>query len=318
MKTKYYRMFYCPTANGMRFSACLAGEGGREPELYLVYISTEGFQRVKHKPDGEAVGNVADGNPVGQESVIQQLILGDLRKETLEEAGRLLRECGAREVVIPKTQGDDGANGLVSYFKAQGAEKVTAVADLYERQAAGFCLRLFWAENQGRPQLLMYLGSRGRNPQEEECVMNVKTAASPLPCSRVVDAGNLNCEMRCLLCQDIVQCKKHNRAEKPYFVDGHLLTAGADMQSCLPGLREAFADVWETIRFVSLPAGGCGEFWTDALTDIGTPGYRQYFLGSREASPEVVKAVSTANPYQSFALYGEDAGLCISGCYAKR
>lgn len=289
MMTKYYRFLYYPVAQGTFFGASIGATEG-EDGTQILYLS----------------GVAGDGYPSFASERIHYLILADRSEQTIARARKVAETNRVDTVLTPKGA---GAQALLP----EGLS-LCEVEDTMEIALPDFALRLFCSGG----HLIAYLGSAGRGPAECECVMSVKSCTPDHECRLAVDAGNLNCEMKCLLRQDVTFCKKQNQRNEEYFVDGHLLSGTADIKNCLPKLKAYLAEEWKKIRFTGLP-DGCGEeMWSDALLASGTEGHRRYFIGGADVSPEVVKAVAAHDAYSSFALTGRKAGLCISGCYADR
>ena len=293
MNTKYYRFLYYPVTQGMIFSASIGAVNGKDGTQVL-YLSNA----AKEQEDFPI--------PAGTEH-LHYLILADTEPQTMRCAQTLLETSSVDTILLPKTQ-------EVFTLTAPGETAICEVIHKQEISLSDYVIKLFCRDN----KLVVYFGSEGIYPSGNECVMNVKTFTPKLPCSMTVDAANLGCEMRCLLRQDITQCKRHNQRDETYFVDGHLLPGTADLSECLPELRTYLTEEWESIRFVGLPFGGSENGWQKELMETGTAGHHRYFIGTNDVSPAVLEAIGTQDTYGTFAFTGKESGLCISGCYAAR
>ncbi|MDO4345044.1 MAG: hypothetical protein Q4C50_09605 [Eubacteriales bacterium] len=311
MNAKYYRFLYQSAQRGMCFSACLAKEAG-EPQFYAMYLgaSAQTEDAASERKEGPAGRTRMEEHPGAR---LQILVLGDLLEDTLARAERIIQTTGADTVYMPRSENrKDGETPASRFGKLKGTH-VVEVEHTLKLQAGEICLRLI----SFKEKLVMYLGSTEVTPNTHECVMYVKGAAEDMNCSPLVDVGNLNCEMRCLLCQDVTQCKKQNRSRDGFFADGHLLTGTAKLGPQGQKLRESLKDVWERIRFVWMPCGGKQAAWADELSETGTLGCRQYFLGAKSADAEVMQKAAKS-VYRGAVLIGDGESFCISGCYAER
>lgn len=298
MDAKYYRFLYHPVSQGLCFSASVGAAKGNDGTQILVL-------------GGDAKNNGNEDIPVSAMTEhLHILILADLLPLTLGRAQKIYQTAKVETILLP------GDKPLP--FAVQESTGIIQVKETCELNISDFILKVYNTGEKPEEKLIVYIGSRGICPDTHECVMNVKPCTQALPCSLAVDTGNLNCEMRCLLCADITQCKKHNQRSESSFIDGHLLPGMADLSACLPELRQFLADEWKTIRFVKIPMGDSQEAQIEDLMDVGKSGYRRYFIGTAAAAPETMKAVATRDAFSSFAFTGEDAGLCVSGCYVKR
>ncbi|EET59695.1 hypothetical protein BRYFOR_08311 [Marvinbryantia formatexigens DSM 14469] len=239
------------------------------------------------------------------------LILADLKPLTIKRAEDICRTAVVDKILLPENKNRTALPDVLQ--KAELCE----VDGRYEECFAGFTVKVFAAGPEEARVLLLYFGSRGVQPQTEECMMNVKRCLPELPCHLTVDAANLNCEMRCLLCRDYTQCRKHNRGDETYFVDGHLLLAASEGSDALPELKEYLAEEWKHIRFIGLPRN-IDDAQPGELSGIGTPGHQRYYIGCADTAAAVVKAVECEEPSGTFISVSAKAGLCVSGCYAKR
>lgn len=289
MDTKYYRFLYYPVNHGTLFGASIGAANGKDGTQVL-YISSD------TKPES--------GHVSVKEEHIHYLVLADLSDETVGQAQALADANQVDTVLLP------GADQTCALSVQEGTALQT-VEHTMEVELPGFVMKLFCSEG----RLAAYMGSAGVGPADTECVMNVKVHKSE-SCGLAVDTGNLSCEMRCLLCQDVTYCKRQNQKNDGYFVDGHFLPGTVDLNKCLPELKAYLAEEWKTIRFIGLPEGGKG--WQGDLLSAGTAGHRRYFIGTKDTPADVVRTVAAHDAHSSFALTDAKAGLCISGCYAKR
>ncbi len=293
MDAKYYRFLYHPVSSGVCFSASVGAAQGKDG-IQMLCLGGGAQDAEEEKLPESAVTERLD-----------LLILMDLSPFTVTRAKTLLKTCTVDTLLYPKTQDAP---------VWEGAAECRGIADHYEVSMPDFVLKLFCSKE----KLIVYAGSRGLAPADYECMMNIKPCAPDLPCTLAVDAADLRCEMRCMLCADYTQCKKHNRKNENYFIDGHLLIGTADFFECREALKESLREEWKTIRFIRLPEGGAQESRTKELMQTGTPGYRRYLIGTGETSADLIKAVSVSDAFSTFIFTDQDAGLCISGCYAKR
>ena len=97
----------------------------------------------------------------------------------------------------------------------------------------------------------------------------------------------------------------------------HLLLAAAKLSECMPELKDYLAEEWKRIRFIGLPRE-IDDAQLGELSGIGTPGHQQYYIGCADTAASVVKTVECEEPFRTFISAGSKAGLCVSGCYAKR
>lgn len=300
MNAKYYRVLYHPVSEGVCFSASVGAEKGKDG-AQILYLSADG-----EGADGELCP--ASARP----EHLHLLILADLKPLTIKRAEDICRAAAVDTVLLPQNE-----------KRISLPDVLLQKADLYEvdrkfeTSLAGFTVKVFAAGPKEARVLLMYIGSKSVQPQTEECVMNVKRCLPKLPCRLTVDTANLNCEMRCMLCSDFTQCKKHNRRDETYFVDGHLLLAAAKLSECMPELKDYLAEEWKRIRFIGLPRE-IDDAQLGELSGIGTPGHQQYYIGCADTAASVVKTVECEEPFRTFISAGSKAGLCVSGCYAKR
>ncbi len=291
MNAKYYRFLYYPVNHGTLFGASIGAANGKDGTQILYISSVEGIK-------------TGSGHAPLREEHLHYLVLADVSEETIGRAQALADANQVDVVLLPKT---DRAHALT----LQEGTVLREVEHTEEICLPDFVMKLFCSEG----RLAAYVGSAGMDPVDTECVMNVK-AHNAGDCNLTVDAGNLSCEMKCLLCQDVTYCKRQNQKNDGYFVDGHLLPGTADMAKCLPQLKTYLAEEWKKIRFAGLPEEE--KAWNEDLLTAGTPGHRRYFIGAKDTSAEIIRAAAVHDAYSSFALTDAKAGLCISGCYAKR
>ncbi len=300
MNAKYYRVLYHPVSEGVCFSASIGAEKGKDG-AQILYLSAG-----REGADGELCPASAKAEH------LHLLILADLKPLTIKRAEDICKTAIVDTVLLPQRK-----------ECAALPEALLQKSDLYEVDRkfetclAGFTVKVFAVGLEEARVLLLYLGSKGVQPQTEECVMNVKLCQPELPCRLTVDAANLNCEMRCLLCSDYTQCKKHNRRDETYFVDGHLLLTAAKLSESMPELKDYLAEEWKRVRFIGLPQD-IDDAQLGELSGIGTPGHQRYYIGCADTAAAVVKAVECEEPFGTFISAGSKAGLCVSGCYAKR
>ena len=300
MNAKYYRVLYHPVSEGVCFSASVGAENGKDG-AQILYLSADG-----EGADGELCPASA------KTEHLQLLILADLKPLTIKRAEDICKTAAVDTVLMPSGK----ERTTLSEALLQKAD-IYEVDERFETSLAGFTVKVFAVGEEGARVLLMYLGSKGIKPQTDECVMNVKRCLSELPCRLTVDAANLNCEMHCMLCSDFTQCKKHNRRDETYFVDGHLLLAAAKLSEYMPELKEYLAEEWKRIRFIGLPRE-IDDAQLGELSGIGTPGHQRYYIGCADTAASVVKAAECEDPFGMFISVCGRAGLCVSGCYAKR
>lgn len=291
MKTKYYRFLYHSVSHGICFSASIGAEKGRDG-VQMMFLSEPGEQELPESARAEH---------------LDLLILADREPQTIGQAEALLEKCRVDTVLLPHTEDKPE----VSFSQST---HICEIAQTHEISMPDLQIKLYCSDG----RLIVFAGGRGEGPAKEICMMNVKPCTPDLPCEVTVDAANLSCEMRCMLCADHTQCKRHNRGDETYFVDGHLLVGTADLSKCHKNVREYFSEEWRRIRFVGLPEGGMDEDALQALLDVGTDGNRRYYIGSAQTAPETIKAIETRDAFHTYIFTGERAGLCVSGCYQER
>lgn len=296
----------------MRFSACLAG-GEKKEKLFLTYLSALPGERAGKSGEEQETSygaNAAEAIKAAENI----LVLGDLEPSTQRRARRLIEMYGAAKLYLPAAPSNEPAyHSFVPLLREVSAGDVTEVGDQETAEIAGLSLQMFVSGG----KLLLFLGSRGRSPQKEECVMNVTTSDQALFSDPTVDPDNLGREMSCLLTQDFTCLRKHNRRDSAFFADGHFLAGSADLSGCLPKVKEALGKEWERIRFVWLPGGGERGSFDAGLFAVGPKGHHRYFIGDAGACAEIVREAA-AQEQSSVVLTGPGTGLCVFGCYAKR
>lgn len=168
--------------------------------------------------------------------------------------------------------------------------------------------------------LAVYHGSDKMDKKMEDSVMAVKYISDDTPCSVCINLGVPSCGMRCGLYNDFELCKKHNGAGEQEYIDGSLLLGTVNLREHLGAVKERFADVWSKIRIVAIPNGGNAAEWDKGILDIGTKGYKQYFVSpaSDVCNSEAIKDIGVISPYQHFTVTSKEFGLCCSGFYKHR
>lgn len=297
MESKYYRFLYHNVSKGLCFSASVGAVKGTDGcQLLYLCAGADAAETEISEEDVRLPGSAAAEH-------LDLLILADGCPLTIARAQHILKHSSVTSILMP-----DLAPEIRAALQTDAPGNVTVLTEHTRRPVGNMELQLFPV----RESLAVYLGSR-ENPRETECMMNVKRSAAELPCALTVNAADLSCEMRCLLNQDVMHCKRHNKGDKGYFIDGYFLPGLAE----IPEMNEILQSIGEErqrIRFAYLPKGFHGK---DALPEMGTPGHQTYVLGPRQTDAAAIKAV-TLLPFHSFIVLDENAGLCISGCYSAR
>lgn len=329
MKAKYYRFMYQNVQGGLCYTGSLADSGnGENQTFHFKYVS------------GGKTGRKETGNEkeTCERGRYHLLILADFTAAAVRRAADTLRECQVDKLIYPYLDGQgrtEAAKALEQTGECtEEMSRLVKEPEEYLKEHGGAACeeisrkKEFFRGNQrfvlipvgaGRKRsLVLYHESRETSPQTAECVMSVKPVTPFKHCSSFVNPENLNCEMRCMLYEDFAQCKKHNRKNGEYFVDGYLLLGTGSLKEAASAAQEALGEAWRRIRFVGIPEETGDKDWAEELLSVGTKRYAQYFVSGEGLDAEVIRAIAVGNPYRTFFATGEQSGLCISGCYVDR
>ncbi|MDO4523140.1 MAG: hypothetical protein Q4B57_08350 [Eubacteriales bacterium] len=332
MNAKYYRYIFQKVNRGLCFSASVAdcfGEG--KQELRFVYLSGEGAKTMGDSAEVREMdaGQNMRGSGGEHREQYELLVLADFSRLTLQRAIRFLAENRVERVVYPAYE-ESETRSLAEKLEAEAAELALhpeeylrahevrehiALKDKMTLERCGQEVRIFCLGTGCGRSLSLYHGSIENDPDTQECLMHVKPVLQE-ECPAIVDAQNLNFEMSFVLYNDFTNCKKQNRKNSEYFVDGQLLVGSMRLDEAMPILKGELRDVWKKIRFLGIPDGAVQA--RPGLWELGTPGTAQYVAGDLDTDAQVVRDVVIGNPYCRFVPLSENSGLCVSGYYAQR
>lgn len=325
MEAKYYRFIYRSLGGCVCCSGSMAEsrEGGEEM-FHFLYLGGGGDDRTMLGEEEESL-----------KEHFHLMLIADFRPQTVRQAVKALKLCEMDRVLFPEMEAEvlerlaqdyeqmgnftKEEIGLVrnpkKYLTEIGIADAEGIKDRETLRRGNRVFRIFCTGGGSERVLLLYHGSEGTSPQEEECIMNVKPVIPSRNCSPFVDPKNLNCEMRCMLYNDFMQCKRHNQKDGTYFVDGHLILGSEHVTVDLGEVHGALKEEWKKIRFVCLPEG---SGWNEQLLMTGTAETAQYFMGTETLNDTVIKDILKKDPYRTVVTLGEKTGLCVSGYYVGR
>ena len=310
MKAKYYRYLFHRVTDGLCYSGSISNQMGEKREDFCFLYLAGG-------DDGQESGT----SYAEPENTYDLVILADLAPAAVKRACKVIRNCSPKEILMP-----DGAKDtirpILQMLTAAGASTIRTVK---EEKILHKCREYFQIVpvNHGEKRsLMLYHADEKGMPDTEECIISVKSTAEGMLCPSRADHEKLACEMRCMLYQDFMLCKKHNQKNQKQFVDGHLLFALAENQEKEGGNRAALYELArqhrEKLRILGFAEKNLTSWDVKRLGTAGAAGFARYVAGPADTAAKAIKEIATGEPNRYFFPFGEQSGLCISGYYVPR
>ena len=310
MKAKYYRYLFHRVTDGLCYSGSISNQMEEDDEEFC-FLYLAGGQTCQETGISYATS----------ENRYDLVILGDLAPAAVRRACMVTEQCSPKEILIPDGEKEE-INPVLQKLETAGASQIRIVKEAESLHKCREYFRIVPADCGERKTLMLYHADEKGVPDTEECIISVKPAIDGMICPSRADHKKLTCEMRCMLYQDFMLCKRHNQKNRTQFVDGHLLFASAGMQEKGSENRTSFGELAgghrARIRIMGFADKDITVSEIEELCMPGTDGLARYVAGPADTGAEAVKAVVTGGPNRYFLAYGEDAGLCISGYYVPR
>lgn len=310
MKAKYFRYLFHRVTEGLCYSGSISNQMEEDEDAFC-FLYLAGGQTCQETGTSYTM----------PENRYDLVILGDLAPAAVRRACMVTEQCSPGEILIP-----DGAKEqirpVLQRLAAAGATQVRIVKEAEDLHKCREYFQIVPADCKERKTLMLYHADEKGTPDTEECIISVKPMTDGMICPSRADHKNLTCEMRCMLYQDFMLCKRHNQKNRKQFADGHLLCASAENQEKGSENRTSVGELAGGHRArIRIMGFADKDMTASEITEISMPeadGLARYVAGPADTGAEAVKAVVTGDSNRHFLAYGEEAGLCISGYYVPR
>lgn len=310
MKAKYYRYLFHKVTGGLCYSGCITNEMDEKKESFC-FLYLAGGEEALENETSYAVPELR----------YDLVVLGDLSPAAVKRACTVTKHCQAKEILIPDGSAEQ-IRQITEELGTADAGVIHVVKEEKEMHHSREYLRILPAKQKNRNMLLLYHADEGAGPEKEECILTIKPMTERTNCCAKADHDTFTCEMRCMLYNDFMLCKRHNRRESKAFLDGYLLFPSAKAE-VLERDRESAASFLSgkyrnRIRFFGTPDKDLTSEDLEETEIAGKEKMAVYLIGTEDTPAEVIKTAVTGDPYRHFFAAGEHAGLCISGYYVPR
>ena len=310
MKAKYFRYLFHRVTDGLCYSGSISNQmEGEEEAFCFLYLA------------GGQTWQETGTSYTMPENRYDLVILGDLAPAAVRRACMVTEQCSPKEIFLP-----DGAEEEIrpalQRLEAAGAKEIRIVKEAEDLHKCREHFQIVPADCGEGKTLMLYHADEKGTPDTEECIISVKPTLDGMICPSRADHEKLTCEMRCMLYQDFMLCKRHNQKNRKQFADGHFLFASAGNQEKESGdgvsVSELVKQHRQRLRITGFAEPDLTVRNASEITDIRNDGLVRYVAGPRNTAAEVIKNISTGDPNRHFFAFGEHAGLCISGYYVPR
>lgn len=161
--------------------------------------------------------------------------------------------------------------------------------------------------------LSLYISPLNNGPAHDDCQLQVKNTVKREDCNTMEAATSGRCSAYCMFKSDWEVCKKHNRQEMPYHINGMMLPGSLDWNEYGSQFIQRFATPLSKTRVIMVPGNGQAVYWNKMLAKLDTKGHHRFWVGGGKINDKVLKDIICINGDHRFLKVDENSGVCVVG-----